>query len=299
VASRFSDWIDRPQRRPMRRLLFQVHLWLAILLGIYIVVISVSGSAVVFRREMSRTLVPNQVPSTEGVRLTGDALAEALERVYADAVVVRFSEPRRPNGTVSVLLERDGKEDGRLFDPYAGVDMGSNYPTGLRVLEWLVSLHDDLLGGFTGRKVNGAAGILVVALVLSGAVIWWPGKARWRRSLYATPGMRRPMWHLHSALGFWVFLLLFNWALTGVYMAFPGPFEALIDWLDRNPEDLVRPGEGLVRALVAGHFGRFGGLEIRITWTVLGLAPAVLFVTGFILWWRRVVRPRWLATRRS
>lgn len=283
----------------MRRALVQLHLWIAILLGIYIVVISVSGSAVVFRRELSRWLVPIEVTSAEGVRLAGDALSAAIERAYPDDVVVRFTESRRPNGTVSVLLERDGEERGRLFDPYAGVDLGSNYPAGLRVLEWLVSLHDDLLGGFTGRKVNGAAGLLVLFLVLSGAVIWWPGKSRWRRSLYATPRMHRPLWHLHGALGFWTFVLLFNWALTGVYMAFPEPFESLIDWLDPNLEDFERPGEDLVRALVAGHFGRFGGLGIRITWTVLGLVPAVLFVTGFILWWRRVVRPRWLTSRRG
>ena len=44
--------------------------------------------------------------------------------------------------------------------------------------------------------------------------------------------------------------------------------------------------------VIAFHFGRFGGLEVRITWAILGLAPAVLFITGFILWWRRVVRPR-------
>ena len=38
--------------------------------------------------------------------------------------------------------------------------------------------------------------------------------------------------------------------------------------------------------------GRFGGLGIRILWAVLGLLPAVLFVTGFVLWWTRVVRRR-------
>jgi uncharacterized iron-regulated membrane protein len=35
------------------------------------------------------------------------------------------------------------------------------------------------------------------------------------------------------------------------------------------------------------HFGRFGGLSIRILWVILGLLPTVLFVTGFIVWWKR------------
>ncbi|HJP36711.1 MAG TPA: PepSY domain-containing protein [Gammaproteobacteria bacterium] len=35
--------------------------------------------------------------------------------------------------------------------------------------------------------------------------------------------------------------------------------------------------------LIRWHFGRFGGLEIRILWVILGLLPAFLFTTGFIV----------------
>ena len=278
----------------MRRALFQVHLWLGLLLGIYLVVISVSGSAVVFRREVSIWFIPQFVPSTEGEALTGDELARAIERVYSSAGygLVRFSEPQRQRRPVSVLVERDGVEHGRLFDPFAVADMGESFPAPVRVMEWLVSLHDDLLTGFSGRKVNGFAGGVVVLLALTGAVIWWPGRRRWRQSLYVTPSMSRRLWHLHSATGFWIFLLLFNWALSGWYMGLPGPVESLKDWLDADPADFDRPLDGVTRFLTTAHFGRFGGLEIRILWAVLGLLPAVLFVSGFIVWWRRVVRPR-------
>ena len=40
------------------------------------------------------------------------------------------------------------------------------------------------------------------------------------------------------------------------------------------------------------HFGRSWGLTVKIAWIVLGLVPAVLFVTGFITWWVRSVRRR-------
>lgn len=39
------------------------------------------------------------------------------------------------------------------------------------------------------------------------------------------------------------------------------------------------------------HVGSFGGWGVRTLWLLFGLAPTVLFVTGFITWWRRVVRP--------
>ena len=47
------------------------------------------------------------------------------------------------------------------------------------------------------------------------------------------------------------------------------------------------------------HVGNFGGTTIRVAWLILGLSPPLLFVTGFIMWWTRVVRPRWLGARRT
>lgn len=35
------------------------------------------------------------------------------------------------------------------------------------------------------------------------------------------------------------------------------------------------------------HFGTFGGLPTRIFYVFVGLAPAILFVTGLIMWWYR------------
>src|SRR6185503_17811470 len=42
------------------------------------------------------------------------------------------------------------------------------------------------------------------------------------------------------------------------------------------------------------HVGNFGGMGIRFAWLILGLSPALLFVTGFVMWWTRVVRTRWI-----
>jgi uncharacterized iron-regulated membrane protein len=240
------------------------------------------------------------VPSSAGERLTGEALEAAVRRVYADYEVVGIAEPRGRRGgldpavrPVSVALVKDGVQHGRVFDPYAVKDLGDSYPPVVRWMEWNVRLHDELLLGSLGMRINGVGGALVMVLIVTGAFIWWQGKGRWWRGTIVSRRTRRPvMWQLHSALAFWSFGLLFIWALTALYFAFPNPVEALIDYFDPNLEDLERPGEPLLRQIVALHFGRFGGLGVRITWALLGLAPAILFITGFILWWRRVVRPR-------
>jgi uncharacterized iron-regulated membrane protein len=284
----------------LRRALFQVHLWTALSIGLYVFVISVSGSVAVFRREASLWFIPRSVPAIEGERLAGDALDEAVRRVYAGYEVIGVSEEfgRRggPDPTawpVAVALLKDGVRSGRVFDPYAAQDLGDSFPPVVRAMEWVVDLHDNLLAGTVGRRINGIGGALVAVLLLTGAVIWWQGRLRWWRGTIVTRAPpRRFVWQLHSAIGFWSCVMLFIWAITAVYFAFPSPVEDLIDRFDPDMNDFHRPGEAFLLQLIALHFGRFGGLEVRIAWAILGLAPAALFVTGFIVWWRRVLRPR-------
>ena len=271
---------------PLRRALLKIHLWLALAIGLYVIVISISGSAVIFRPDVSRWAIPRVVPSAEGERLQGDALAAALATAYPEYEVVRFAEGRFPRQPAEVLLLRDGVEHGRLFDPFALQDMGESYPISVRAIEWLVSLHDDLLAGEVGRTINGIGGAIMLIIALTGMVLWWPGQRAWFRSLYVPLRSARPLWHLHSAVGFWACVLLLNWSLTSLYLAFPGPFEDLRDWLDPDPTDFVRPGDTVVPFLLEVHFGRWNNWWGKISWAVLGLAPAVLFVTGFLVWWR-------------
>jgi uncharacterized iron-regulated membrane protein len=275
-------------------MLARIHMWIALVLGIYIVVLSVSGSIAVFRREANIWFVPRAVPSTAGTRLTGDELRAALDDIYPESRVVDVRESRRAERPVFVSLERDGKRVDRLFDPYALKDMGASYPVVLQTMEWLVDLHDNLLAGPDGRIVNGVGGVLVLFLIVTGVVIWWPGKRRvWRSLAIGRPeASRRFAWQLHNALGVSAFTMLLIWTLTAIYFAWPDPFENTIDYFDANKTDTDRPGEAVLLLLIKLHFGRFGAVWVRFLWAALGLLPVVLFVTGFVLWWTRVVRRR-------
>jgi len=45
------------------------------------------------------------------------------------------------------------------------------------------------------------------------------------------------------------------------------------------------------------HYGEFGGLPVKIVWGFLGVVPSVLFVTGFLTWWRPKQRKISVAVR--
>lgn len=288
------SWLHRPERTRLRRWVFMLHQWSGLLLGLYVVVVCVSGSVAVFRPDVNRALIPRFVEQVGDARLEEADFRAALAAQFPDHDVVRIGAARRPESLVYVTLARDGSEIERLADPYSGKVVGDPYPPAVRAMEWTVRLHDELLMGPVGCKVNGVAGGLVALLVLTGVVVWWPGTKRWPIGLVPRRGPSAPaaLWQLHAILGILCASLLLIWAVTAVYFAFPKPFESLIDRFDSDLTDFYRPGEALLLDLIRLHFGRFRTFELRILWGVLGLVPAVLFVTGFMLWWRRVVRRR-------
>jgi uncharacterized iron-regulated membrane protein len=298
-ASLFERVWRRPQGIWARRALFQIHLWSGLGVGIYLIVISVTGSFVVFRTELHKMF--NKPPATvtvTGQRLTDEQLKAAALRAYPGHTVENLWEAKKPDQPVEIWLSRDagGNAIHHIFDPYTGKDLGPPDPAMVRFIVWAVSLHDDLLFGERGREVNGIGAILLTLLCVTGLVIWWPGVSSWRRSLNVDIRSNWKLfnWHLHSAVGFWSFLLVLMWALSGIYLAFPNPFQEVVEYfqpLENYANNDTRLGDEVLRWLSRLHFGRFGGWPVKALWTALGLIPLILFITGAVMWWNRVLRP--------
>lgn len=199
--SPWQQWVQHPERSRLRKGLFEIHLWIGAIVGMYVLVMSLSGSIIVFRNELSRWI--------------------SVERI--------------------------------------------------------VQLHERLLlSRETGILVSGIGATCLTTLCLTGAVIWWPGIRVWRRSFSVNWGAHfaRITWDLHSALGFWCFLFVLMWGLSGMYFAFPRVFTGLPD---RSLE--------LLSEL---HFGRFNRFT-EAMWTVTGLVPGALAFTGVFICCRRVM----------
>ncbi len=292
---RMSFW-KQPQKTWVRKAMFQIHLWTGIAIGLYIVLISVTGSAVVFRRDLNQMMLGN-VPAAQAVgkKMSEDELRAAVLRQYPGWEITQVGIPRRRVSPAEVTLIKDGQTREQRFNPYTGADMGVSNPRSVEIMEWFVDLHDNLLAGETGRQINAAGGGLLVLLCFTGIVVWWRGASAWLKGLYFSPraGWKRMNFDIHSALGFWSLLVLLLWGITGVYFAFSEPFVAIVDYFE--PLDLAtgeRKGDAFLAWIVRMHFGRYGGMGVRITYVIIGLLPAVLFVTGAIMWWNRVLRRR-------
>ena len=275
----WQRWVQRPQSLWVRKAFFQIHLWVGIGVGLYVLVISISGSAIVYRRELDRrgshrTVV---VANSGRHRMRVEELEQSALRAYPTYEVLSVAEPERSDQPDAVVLERRKKRIERLFDPYTGADLGDPRSRVDRVFRWLADLHDNLLSGLTGRTLNGIGSFLVALLSLTGAVIWWPGIKHWRRSVTISRRARfaRFNWGLHSAVGFWCSLFVLIWGISGICLCFPGALDFLV-------------GGQFLFWITRLHFGRFDGLTEAL-WTILGLAPAVLAGSGALMWWNRVL----------
>jgi uncharacterized iron-regulated membrane protein len=258
---------------------------------------SVSGTVLIYRRQLAKTFSHEQrIAVGPGARLTVDELKLVARRAYPAYEATRVYERKNPDQPVEMLLERGEKRLQRLFNPYTGVDLGDPLQPGFRFVLWLTDLHDNLLYGKTGLRWNAVGAIFTILLCLTGAIIWWPGIKHWRGSLTvgSKENYRGFNWALHSALGFWSLAFIVMWGISGLYLSIPESFNAVADYLEPvgEPAKTTRFGDQVLLWLSRLHFGRFAGLPVEIIWTVFGLMPAVLFLTGALLWWKRVLRPR-------
>ena len=298
--STWQQWLRQPQSLWLRKALFQIHLWSGIGIGIYVVMISISGSILVFRNELFEFFTAKPiVVQTSGTRLSEEALRDRAENAYPGYDVSQYFENKdTPEAAIEIWLERSNGNGQvqRLFHPYTGADLGNSVPFGIRMMSWMTDFHISLLNGDSGRNVNAAGAVLWTMLGVSGCAVWWPGSQSWRRSLTLkrNVGWRRFNWDLHSATGFWSSLFILMWGITGIYAALPKPFRAIVDYFDPPSEEVfrLRFGDRFLRGVSRTHFGNFAGTSVKVIWCVFGIVPVLLFITGLIMWWNRVLRKK-------
>jgi uncharacterized iron-regulated membrane protein len=74
--------------------------------------------------------------------------------------------------------------------------------------------------------------------------------------------------------------------VTLYFDQYSGALLESVDGRQRTAGDQVMTWLGLL------HVGSFGGLPVKLAWTVFGLAYPALFGTGVVMWWNRVVSRR-------
>ncbi|HAP40818.1 MAG TPA: hypothetical protein DCQ94_13825, partial [Nitrospira sp.] len=173
MSTTWRHILDRPQNLWLRRLLFQVHLWLGVTVALYVVLIGVTGASLVFRDEIEHALESPPIDPVAAAGPTASLLtvADRMRKAYPDRVLTLIANPVPPNHpTIRGYLRKDDKYIAVDAHPITGALLGTAPEGGF--LHWLQDLHFNLLTGRTGRIVNGVGALCLLLMSLTGIVIW-------------------------------------------------------------------------------------------------------------------------------
>ena len=352
------------------RTLFRIHGILGLVTGLLLLVISLSGSILVFSDELDEAWHPSLLtvePSARAQPLSLDRLYRQARADFPQFPYVRFRRlPVLSTQTVEVSLENGEAWWLAYYDPYTGQLLGQRNAR-THFLGWLLGLHYSLLAGKTGELLVGVLSLCLLASVVTGTIVY--RKHLWKvltfRHSFRFSNWRTTSSSWHRLVGVWS--LVFNliiavtgfWMLRSVFLpdtyvvekkmiprnlAFsvsldslrvasrqllPG-FRVRGIHLPKKAEDKITfygqvdgqnplfseysnsiafdPLSGKASSVVAVsnqsitdqwdamayllHAGKFGGLVVKALYSLLGLTPAALSITGFLLWWRRKRKSR-------
>ncbi|MCX6595862.1 MAG: PepSY-associated TM helix domain-containing protein [Acidobacteria bacterium] len=146
------------------RVLWSIHRWAGLVLGLFLFVICLSGTVLVFREELEWAF-------NAGMRVTPQAQRASWDDVLAAAGPGCFGFVLPADPAIAITAYTPGGT--KLIDPYTARVTGNRSSDG--VLNFLRQLHIRLLvPGWQGRLAVGVFGLALLISALTGLMIYWP-----------------------------------------------------------------------------------------------------------------------------
>lgn len=230
------------RERWWKKATFQLHLWAGVILGIYFLVVGLTGSLVVYKKELERLMIPElvQVPPQDQ-RVSFDAMLASVKAAYPGMKLQNvYLYPKGYSWSFRLQGERGRVQ--AYVDPATGRVLGGDRYED-KFLQWVYDLHVNLLSGKPGLWWNGIGGFCLILMAATGIVIWWPERRFLRSALRyeRRAGWKRQNYDLHKLLGLVSSALLILLALTGAYYAFPKEYESALATLTGGPSKTTAP----------------------------------------------------------
>jgi uncharacterized iron-regulated membrane protein len=230
------------KRRPIRKALVVTHRWPALILGLFLVVETTSGSVLLYEADIFKVAHSQMYHHTSS--------ASPISAVDAISVVNK-ADPKFAGSWVNIkggvyFVGNSAYTKMYSVDPGTGHVNGSiNRDRG--VMGFIVNLHDCAMscegytgyvswlgadvptGGITflneitwGALILGALGLLLIMLAVTGLITWWPGRKRISHGFRVRMGKGRFArdYDLHNVIGIVAVPFLLMWGITGAAFDF-------------------------------------------------------------------------------
>ena len=215
----------------MKKILSKIHLYLSLPVGLIISIICLTGSAMVFDKELHQLF--NQklyhIKKAERGALPLNVLIEKNKKHLEEGETVGNIQVF-PDKSMTYQFAIKGDNSKTFFvDQYTGELLGVRekykkggfYRTMFHMHRWLMSRGDDRI--IPGKEIVGISTLLLVIIIISGFFIWLPRgiySLKKALSIRITKGWRRFWYDLHVAGGVYIGVGLLVLALTGLMWSF-------------------------------------------------------------------------------
>ncbi len=205
--------------------MLRLHLYLGLALALYVTVIGVSGSMLVFRDfwiaqahpELRAKAADSEQRVTAREPLDPDnALLAAQTAVAGTPISLTWPNPETPFWMIYMLIPRGAREV--YVDPSTGA-IATICDPGEGWLGTVSRFHTNLLLGRPGRRLSGYAAWALILLAISGGILWFSPGSRW--------GFRR-LRPFHFSVGIVALPLVILLAFTGTYFIWPREFVKVV-----------------------------------------------------------------------
>ena len=241
-----------------RKRWLNVHLWLGLGLGLFLSVLGMTGSILVFYDEIDKAL------NAELMQVNAPPQGEAAFKPFADIMAaantvlpttatidfVTFPSDAKASYVFSYFTSASGEAQDQwqvYVNPYSAQVLGTKLIkqaddwVPCSFIEFVWQLHFAVLAGDIGTVIVGIIGTLLIFSVLTGLILWWPLTGNWRRVLTIKPRASTERFNhdLHQLAGFYSFPVLLAVLLSGVYMNLPEHFMAVVKLLSPGTKSFM------------------------------------------------------------
>lgn len=227
------------------RLWYWVHKWTSLVCTLFLLLLCLTGLPLVFGHELDH-LFGNGV---EVARMPGHVARAPVDGIVADALArrpgtaVRFvtADDEEPVWFVSVSFRDAPRQGGALltYDARTG-ELLRDTPLRSGFMLLMVKLHTDLFAGLAGTLFLGFMGLLFVASIVSGIVVYGPLMKKLPFGTVRRERSARLKWlDVHNVLG----MATVSWAIvvgvTGVLLTLAKPTYTM--WQATELKSMVAP----------------------------------------------------------
>jgi uncharacterized iron-regulated membrane protein len=210
----------------MKKLLGKLHLYLGLVSGALVFVISVTGCILAFEQEIKSFTQPYMFTDSpkQGRLLAPSVLAAAAEKVLPG---------KKANGVLYDVPGRNAQVGFYNIDPEFYYVVYLNPFTGKVAKVWDEDgdfFHFILHGHYylwlpekIGQPVVASATLIFFVMMITGLVLWWPknkAASKQRFSIKWNAAWRRKNYDLHNVLGFYIMSIGVILSLTGLVWGF-------------------------------------------------------------------------------